>query len=316
MDVSNKISRKDFVKAGITMGALALTNQFPLDAFAKKNLVKVSILHTNDWHSRIEAFPMDGGKFAGFGGAATRAALIKKIRKEEEHVLLLDAGDIFQGTPYFNFFGGELEYKLMSAMGYDAATLGNHDFDNGINGIMSQLEHATFSFVNCNYNVKNTPLKDVVKPYRIFNKGNVKIGVIGVGIDLNGLVPTKLFGEVKYQDPVSIANSLAKELKLQKKCDAVVCLSHLGFEYASDKISDKKLAQKSAYIDVIIGGHTHTFLPEPIIIKNSLGKEVIINQVGWAGLQLGKIDLYFDSAGSLVNKDIGANLDISENSCS
>ena len=316
MDASNKINRKSFIKTGLTMGALAVTNQFPLDAFAKQQLVKVSILHTNDWHSRIEAFPRDGGKYAGIGGAATRAALIKKIRKEEQQVLLLDAGDIFQGTPYFNFFGGELEYKLMSAMGYDAATLGNHDFDNGINGITSQIKHATFSLINCNYDFGNTPLKELVKPYRIFNKGGVKIGVIGVGIDLNGLVPNQLFGEVKYRDPLLLADNLAKELKQQKKCDAIICLSHLGFEYTSDKISDKKLAEKSAFIDVIIGGHTHTFLPQPVMVKNIQNKEVIVNQVGWAGLQLGKIDLWFDSAGNIVNTGLGANLYISESNCS
>lgn len=316
MDASNKINRRNFIKTGATMGALALFNQIPLDALAKKKLVKVSILHTNDWHSRIEAFPKDGGKFAGIGGAATRAALIKKIRNEEEHVLLLDAGDIFQGTPYFNFFGGELEYKLMSAMGYDAATLGNHDFDNGIEGITKQLKHATFNFINCNYDFTASALQGVVKPYQIFEKDGVKIGVIGVGIDLNGLVPNQLFEGIKYRDPVSLADNLAKELKLQKKCDAVICLSHLGFEYNSDKISDKKLAEKTTYIDVIIGGHTHTFLPQPVTIKNNANKEVIVNQVGWAGLQLGKIDLFFDSTGKLVNKGIGANLYISENSCS
>jgi 5'-nucleotidase len=282
---------------------------------AKHDLVKISILHTNDWHSRIEAFPKDGGRYAGMGGAATRAALIKKIRSEEEHVLLLDAGDIFQGTPYFNFFEGELEYKLMSEMGYDAATLGNHDFDNGIEGIINQLQHAKFDLINCNYDFSKTLLADKVKPYRIFKKGGVKIGVIGVGIELEGLVPKDLYGDIVYRNPVDIASNLAKELKIDKKCDAVICLSHLGFEYQNDKLSDKKLAEKSSFIDVIIGGHTHTFLPKPITLKNKQNKDVIINQVGWAGLQLGKIDLFFDSAKSLVNTSIGTNLYINPKQC-
>lgn len=315
MDASNKINRRGFIKTGAKLGALALVSQLPLAAFAKQELTKITILHTNDWHSRIEPFPKDAGKFAGMGGAATRAALIKKIRSQEEHILLLDAGDMFQGTPYFNFFEGELEYKLMSAMGYDAATLGNHDFDNGIEGIINQLQHAKFDIINCNYDFSNTLLSGKIKPYKVFNKGGVKIGVIGVGIDLNGLVPNELWGNLKYNDPVAIASNLARELKEQKNCDYVICLSHLGFEYQNDKLSDKIFAQKSANIDMIIGGHTHTFLPEPITINNTQNKAVIINQVGWAGLQLGKIELFFDSAKTLVNKGIGKNVYISENAC-
>lgn len=312
MDASNKINRRGFIRTGAKLGALAMLNEFPLSAIAKPDLIKVTLLHTNDWHSRIEAFPKDGGKYAGMGGAATRAALIKKIRAEEEHVLLLDAGDIFQGTPYFNFFEGELEYKLMSEMGYDAATLGNHDFDNGIEGIINQLQHAQFDLLNCNYDFSKTLLADKVKPYRIFKKGGVKIGVTGVGIELEGLVPKELYGDIVYHNPVDIADKLAKDLKTQKGCDLVICLSHLGFEYQSEKLSDKKLAEKSSYIDVIVGGHTHTFLQKPIVIKNQLNKDVIINQVGWAGLQLGKIDFYFDSAKSIVNTSIGTNMYIND----
>jgi 5'-nucleotidase len=249
------------------------------------------------------------------GGAATRAALIKKIRTQDKQVLLLDAGDMFQGTPYFNFFDGELEYRLMSQMGYDAVTLGNHDFDKGIDGIIKQLPLATFDIINCNYDFSATALKDKVKPYRIFNKGGVNIGVIGVGIDLMGLVPNDLYAGIKYNDPISIASNLAHDLKTNKNCDFVICLSHLGYEYTNDKISDRILAQKSANIDLIIGGHTHTFLPKPVTLKNKENKEVIINQVGWAGLQLGKIELYFDSVKNLVNKGVAQNLYINVNAC-
>ncbi len=315
MDALYKTNRRAFLKTGVKLGALALLNEFPLSALAKPDLIKITLLHTNDWHSRIEAFPADGGRYAGMGGAATRAALIKKIRKEEKNVLLLDAGDIFQGTPYFNFFDGELEYKLMSEMGYDAITLGNHDFDNGIEGIINQLPHAKFEIINCNYDFSKTLLTEKVKPYRIFNKDGVKIGVIGVGIELDGLVPKELYGDIIYNDPIAIANNLASELKKDKKCDLVICLSHLGFDYGNDKLSDKKLAAKTSNIDVIIGGHTHTFLPKPITLKNADNKEVIINQVGWAGLQLGKIDLYFDSAKALVNTGIGNNVYINPKSC-
>lgn len=311
MDELQPINRKAFLRTSAAIGAGLLLK--PLQTLAQSNQTKITILHTNDWHSRIDAFPQDGGKFAGLGGVATRAALIKKIRSAEKHVLLLDAGDIFQGTPYFNFFGGELEYKLMSQMRYDATTLGNHDFDNGIDGIIKQLPHATFGFINCNYNFDDTKLKDIVKPYQIFVKNELRVGVIGVGIDLKGLVPEQLHKGIVYNDPITRANYFAAYLKNEKKCDAIICLSHLGFEYQNDKVDDKKLAQKTANIDVIIGGHTHTFLPKPVTVKNTQNKEVIINQVGWAGLQLGKIDLFFDSAKTLVNKEIGSNLSISQN---
>lgn len=313
MDASAKISRRNFIKTGAAFGGLTLLGHLPLDAFAGDAVTKITILHTNDWHSRIEPFPADGGRYAGMGGAAVRAALIEKIRSEEKHVLLLDAGDIFQGTPYFNFFEGELEYKLMSRMGYDLATLGNHDFDNGIEGILKQLPHATFGFVNCNYDFSRTLLKDKIRPYKVFKKGGVRIGVLGVGVELKGLVPDKLYGETVYLDPVVHANAVAKELRTKERCDLVICLSHLGYEYANDKISDRKLAAQSSGIDVIIGGHTHTFLPEPVVLKNADSKDVIINQVGWAGLQMGKLDFYFNASKNTINKGIGSNLDILRN---
>ncbi|MCZ2141549.1 MAG: metallophosphatase [Bacteroidia bacterium] len=290
-------------------------SDLPFDLFAKNKIVKITILHTNDWHSRIEPFPKDGGKYAGLGGVETRAALIQKIREQESNVLLLDAGDIFQGTPYFNFFGGELEFKLMSKMKYDVATLGNHDFDNGIDGIIRQLPHATFEFINCNYSFEGTTLKEAVKPYKIFTKGGIRIGVIGVGVDLNGLVANNLWKQIKYNDPVGIVNEISTHLKSTEKCDFVICLSHLGYEYKDDKISDIRLAENSENIDLIIGGHTHTFLAKPVQVKNKKNKYVIINQVGWAGLQLGKIDLYFDSSKSLVNKGFADNLYIDKNKC-
>jgi 5'-nucleotidase len=287
------LNRRRFIKTSATLGALGLLAHSPLSALAHENVIRLTVLHTNDWHSRIEAFPKDGGSYQGMGGAATRAALIAKIRKEEENVLLLDAGDIFQGTPYFNFYGGELEYKLMTEMGYDVATLGNHDFDNGIDGIIRQLPNAGFSFVNCNYDFGKTALAGVVQPYRIIHKGGIRIGIFGVGIELKGLVPDKSYEGIVYNDPVANANRVAKELKESKQCDLIICLSHLGYKYGSDKISDVKLAEQSEHIDLIIGGHTHTFLQKPDIIKNVSGKEVMVNQVGWAGINLGRIDYTF-----------------------
>jgi 5'-nucleotidase len=237
------------------------------------------------------------------GGAARRAALIESIRKEEENVLLLDAGDIFQGTPYFNYYGGELEFKLMSMMHYDVATMGNHDFDNGIDGFYAQLPHAKFDFVTANYDFKNTVLNEIIKPYKIINKGGIKIGIFGLGIELEGLVDKKLYKETVYNDPIEIAQDMARILKHNKKCDLVICLSHLGFSYKNEpnKTSDLDLAKKTKDIDLIIGGHTHTFLDKPVIEKNSEGKEVIINQVGCYGINLGRIDFYFTNDATLTS---------------
>jgi 5'-nucleotidase len=256
-----------------------------------KKSAKLTILHTNDTHSNIDPFPSNHAKFPGMGGVSRRHALIQKIRQEEEHVLLLDCGDIFQGTPYFNMFGGELEMKLMTEMGYDAATMGNHDFDIGLEGFKKAKSHAKFPFLCANYDFSETTLKGETKTYEIFQKGALKIGVFGIGIELNGLVSSTNFGKTKYLDPITIANSVAKELK-QKDCDLIICLSHLGYDYPdSARISDRKLAQQTSNIDIILGGHTHTFLEKPTIEKNKKGKNVLINQVGYAGLYLGRIDI-------------------------
>jgi 5'-nucleotidase len=268
--------------------------QFPLEAFAGGDLFRLTVLHTNDMHSRIDPFPADDKKYAGLGGMAQRAAIIQRIRAEEEHVLLLDCGDIFQGTPYFNFFGGETELKLMSAMGYDAATMGNHDFDGGIEGFDKQLPHANFPFLVANYDLRNTVLKGKVKTHAIFNRGPLKIGVFGLGIELSGLVPDKLYGETIYQEPISVAQQLADMLRYDERCDIVVCLSHLGYKYQSEKVSDELLATQTSGIDLILGGHTHTFLPSPVEYKNRAGEMVVVNQVGWGGIVLGRLEIICD----------------------
>ena len=285
--------RRNFIKKS-SLGLLGIS-LLPKISFAKKNDVKITILHTNDMHSHI--LPFTSGRNKGLGGMAQRAGIINKIRSQKEHVLLLDAGDIFQGTPYFNFYEGELEFKLMSKMKYDAATLGNHDFDNGLEGLKKQLPYAKFPFLIANYDFSNTILKNIFQPYKIFKKGGINIGVFGLGIKLEGLVPKKLYAETIYQDPIEKANYYASLLKKKKKCHLVICLSHLGFKYKTEKISDINLAKQTRNIDLIIGGHTHTFLKEPIQQLNLDKKRVLINQVGWAGINLGKIDFHFNQYG-------------------
>jgi len=291
-------SRRKFIKhIGLGTAGITLVSN-PI--FADQDLIsKITILHTNDMHSRIQ--PFSSGRNKGLGGMAQRSTIIKKLREENKNVLLLDAGDIFQGTPYFNYYGGELEFKLMSEMNYDAATLGNHDFDNGLIGLKSQLKHAKFPFLIANYDFKKTILKDIFQPYKIFKKENIKIGVFGIGIELDGLVPKELYKETEYKDPIETSNYYANKLKNELGCDLVICLSHLGYKYRSDRISDTVLAQNTKDIDLIIGGHTHSFLKEPKILPNLRDEDVIINQVGWGGINIGKIDFIFQQNKKEIN---------------
>ncbi len=296
MQSRRKFITQSALAAGAILSSNSLFAEMQRDAAAKK----LTILHTNDVHSRLEPFPMDGGRNQGLGGVAPRAALIAQIRSEAEQVLLLDAGDIFQGTPYFNLYKGEPEMKVMAAMGYDAATMGNHDFDGGLDNFDTQLKHVQFPILMCNYDFTNTPMEFKYQPYKIFKKGKLKIGVTGVGIEMAGLVPDSLFGNTKYLDPIQKLNETAALLKKEKSCDMVICLSHLGYKYKDNKVSDIVLAGESENVDLIIGGHTHTFMDAPEKYKNKSGSDVLVNQVGWAGIQLGRLD--YDFAGFQVNK--------------
>lgn len=285
------MKRREFIQnSGLALGGLMLSPQL-IAAPNLKKTTKITILHTNDTHSNIDAFPETHAKFPNQGGVSRRHELIKKIRSEEENVLLLDAGDIFQGTPYFNRFGGVLEMKLMTLLGYDAATMGNHDFDGGMDGFLKAKQYANFPFLCANYDFSNTILDGKTEPYRVFEKGGVRIGIFGVGVELQGLVPDVHYKETKYLNPVETAQECVRKLK-EAKADLIICLSHLGYEYTTDKISDRKLARQTEGIDLIIGGHTHTFLEKPTVEYNLSGKPTLINQVGWAGVQLGRVDFY------------------------
>lgn len=256
---------------------------------------KLTILHTNDMHSHID--PFEEGRYKGLGGMAARASAINKLRTEQDNVLLLDVGDVFQGTPYFNMFGGELELKLMSKMGYDATTIGNHEFDNGLDGLKYAMQYADFPYLNANYDFSKNTIGGEVQPYKIFQKGAINVGVFGLGIELNGLVNPTMYGNTTYHDPIAVAKEMVQELHA-KKCDLIICLSHLGYDYGkSSKPSDKMLAQEVSEIDVILGGHTHTFMEEPLLLTNHEGFTTSINQVGWAGINLGRIDVVFTEKG-------------------
>ncbi|MBR9845316.1 MAG: twin-arginine translocation signal domain-containing protein [Algicola sp.] len=290
------MKRRDFIQQTAAASALIGLGGIGLSSF-KSSQTKITILHTNDVHSHIDPFGPEDGRNPNKGGVARRASLIESIRKENPNTLLLDAGDIFQGTPYFNYYGGEIEFKLMSMLNYDVATIGNHDFDNGIDGLYAQLPHADFDFVSANYDFSNTIMDAHVKPYKIISKEGIKIGIFGLGVELQGLVDKNLYKETVYNDPTESAQEMSRILKEDEQCDLIICLSHLGYSYSHlpDKISDLKLAEATKDIDLIIGGHTHTFLDKPTIVKNSEGKNTLVNQVGCYGINLGRIDFYFDS---------------------
>ena len=291
------MDRRKFIQQTVAAASLTAIGGLTTPSIDIKSKKHITILHTNDTHSHIEPFEASHYKYANKGGVARRATTVEAIRKENPNTLLLDAGDIFQGTPYFNYFGGELEFKLMSMLKYDVATIGNHDFDNSIEGLYKQLPNANFNFVSANYDFKNTILDSHVKPYQTFVKDGIKIGVFGLGVELQGLVHPKMYKETKYLDPLEISQDMSRILKEEEHCDLIICLSHLGYHYKnkSDKISDLKLAKASKNIDLIIGGHTHTFLPKPTVVRNSIDENILVNQVGCYGINIGRIDFYFDT---------------------
>lgn len=288
-------NRREFLKTSLA-GAVLSAVASPLSLQAAEVKTPLTILHTNDVHSHIEPFADDDKKYPGLGGAAHRATIIENIRKKTAHTLVLDAGDIFQGTPYFNFFQGDLEIDLMNKMRYDAATIGNHDFDGGIDTLAKQITRSNFPFVNCNYDFTNTPVAGKVHKHVVIKKGKLKIGITGCGVKLNGLVPDKLYVNTKYLDPVKCVQEQVDILKYEKKCHLIICLSHLGYKYDNAKVSDIVLAKQTTNIDLIIGGHTHTFLEKPDVQKNKDGKDVLINQVGWAGVQIGHLEYFFEKS--------------------
>lgn len=282
-------SRRDFIKhlALVTAGT-GLLPATPLFGAIRPRRRTVTILHTNDTHARLDPFPASSGALAGLGGIARRAALIQQIRSEQEHVLLLDAGDVFQGTPYFNHYSAEPDFKAMSRMGYDAMAIGNHEFDNKVDGFMKMTPFAEFPFLNANYDFGSSPMADVVRPTLVKEFDGIRIGIVGIGVALAGLVlPTHHQG-VTFMDPVRWADYYANRLRYREGCQYVIALTHHGYR------ADVDLAGKTSSIDLIIGGHSHTFLETPETHRNKHGKPVMVTQVGHGGVVLGRLDVHFD----------------------
>ena len=260
----------------------------PDSAQKTKQLV---ILQTSDTHSRIEPISVNAAdRYAGMGGTVRRATFIKEARKINPNLLLCDCGDISQGTPYYNLFQGEVEVKMMNLMGYDAMTIGNHEFDFGLENMARLFRMANFPVVCSNYDVTGTVLEGLVKPYTTFNRNGLKIGVFGLAPKMEGLVQADKCEGVVYNDPIEVAQKMADLLKNEEGCDVVICLSHLGYQLKNASC-DEELAQKTNHIDAILGGHTHSFMKEPAVYLNKDGQNVPVMHTGKSGIYVGMLKL-------------------------
>lgn len=297
------ISRKTFLKQmGLASAGLSVCGAMPLTSYGRTPAdTRITIMHTNDTHARMEPFPEGSGEYAGLGGVARRAALIQRIRAESPHNLLLDAGDVFQGTPFFNFYHGALDLELMSMMGYDATTLGNHEFDNQVDGFVRVAPKAQFPYVSSNYDFSGAPaMAAFVRPYLVKTIASVRIGLFGLGVSFENLVLPHLHEGVTYSDPIPVAAHYARWLRAEQGCQMVIALSHLGYEHPTDMVSDRVVAAAVDGIDLIIGGHTHTLLAEPVVIEKPGQRPTVISQVGHAGVVLGRLDYTFNRTGQIA----------------
>jgi 5'-nucleotidase len=300
------ISRRKFLSGAATLGAVCATPWQIKSFFSTRAnptlatpLLKplagetvITVIHTNDTHSQIDPFPADDRLFPGKGGVARRATLVKRVRQENPNTLLIDAGDAFQGTPYFNFYKGEVEYKSMSQIGYDAATIGNHEFDNGVAALAAAMKFATFDIVSSNYDVHGTELESRVKRYIVREVAGVRIGLFGLGVGPTALITPANFKGVTYLDPVETSRAVVKELKDKERCSLILCMSHLGYYRVpkENEIGDSQVAAQVDGIDFIASGHTHTFMQKPVVQKQPSGNDTIIFQVGRSGINLGRVD--------------------------
>ena len=289
------LSRRKFLTTSGTLAAvLAVSTDFQLLASNEAETV-ITILHTNDTHSQIEPLPPTDGSYPGKGGVARRATLVKRVRKENPNTLLVDAGDVCQGTPYFNYYKGEVEYKAMSAIGYDAGTLGNHEFDNGVESLAGALKFANFDLVCCNYDVKGTALEGRIKPYTVKVVNGIRVGLFGMGVSPVALITPENFKGITYLDPVASARDVVKTLREKEKCALVVAMSHLGYyEYPRPgQVGDSQVAAQVDGIDFIASGHSHIFMEKPVVVKQPSGNETLVFQVGRSGIYVGRVDFTF-----------------------
>ena len=275
------------MKRILTILTIVLTATITAAAKGKQLL----ILHTNDTHSCV--IPLNPNladtMLAGRGGFLRRAAMNDQMRKEDKELLLLDSGDFSQGSPYYTMFKGDVETELMNIMGYDAATIGNHEFDFGLDNMARLFKKVNFPIVCANYDFTGTVVEGLVKPYVVIKRKGVKIGIFGLSPKLEGLVMASTCAGVKYLDPIKTANDIADKLKNEEKCDVVICLSHLGWDEAG--LNDMEMMAKTRNIDLVLGGHSHSYFQKLNYVRNLDGKEIPNDQNGKHGIFVGKITL-------------------------
>lgn len=252
---------------------------------------ELTVLHTNDTHSQI--YPLSANLAdtmkAGRGGFLRRIAMLKEERKKDKDLLLFDSGDFSQGSTYYTMYKGDVEAGLMNMMCYDAGTIGNHEFDFGLDNMARLFKSLNFPIVCANYDFKGTPLDGIVKPYVIIKRKGLKIGVFGLDPELDGLVDAKNYGSIVYKDPIPVANQMGEMLKNKEKCDIVILLSHLGWNI--EGVSDEEVIAGSRNIDVVLGGHSHSYLRKLAYVKNLDGKDIPVDQNGKHGIFIGKLQL-------------------------
>lgn len=251
---------------------------------------QLTILHTSDTHSRIDPIPSSAAdSAAGLGGIVRRATFLKQYRAVHPDLLLFDSGDFSQGTPYYTFFQGEVEVRLMNYMGYTAITIGNHEYDFGLENMARIFRMAEFPVVCANCDFTGTPLEGVVKPYTVVERQGIRIGIFGLSPRLAGLVPTDKYGDVRYLDPIATTREVVKTLREQERCEVVICLSHLGINIKG--LSDEELVAATEGVDLLLGGHTHTVMKEPQNYLNAAGQRMTVLHSGDRGTALGEVTL-------------------------
>lgn len=270
----------------LLMTVALLVGAAPADA-KKKHLL---ILHTNDTHSCV--MPLNANladtALAGRGGYLRRLEMIRQERNTHPDLLLFDSGDFSQGSPYYNLFKGDVEVGLMNKMGYDAATIGNHEFDFGLDNMARLFRLAEFPIVCANYDFTGTVVEGLVKPYIILKRQGLKIGVFGLAPMLESLVDDANCPGVKYLDPVATAQQMIKELK-KKKCDVIICLSHLGWKIQGT--TDDDVIPQTEGLDLVLGGHSHSYLEQLEYVNDQTGKPVPVDQNGKHAIWVGRIEM-------------------------
>lgn len=284
-----KMKNEVFMKKNIIF---ILVLVFSISTAHGQKAKELTILHTNDTHSCI--YPLSENladtMLAGRGGFLRRIAMLKEERAKDPDLLYFDSGDFSQGSPYYSIYKGDVEIGLMNRMGIDASTIGNHEFDFGLENMARLFRMANFPILCSNYDFTGTPVEGLVKRYTVIKRKGVKIGVFALDPEMEGLVSTQNCVGVSYLDPVATANEMVSLLRGKLHCDLIICISHMGW-INKQTISDKEIIAQTRGIDLVLGGHSHTYLKELEYAADLDGKLVPVDQNGKHGIFIGKMKL-------------------------